>query len=112
MSSTPSRGRKRNKKSRRDSTDSISPIGAPPDISREDSARSSCKVGWENSNRGSEGNKKFKLDDNLEIKHGEAETSLDIFKEGNSSQSEGFLSEVTGDVLHKCSSSKGDMEED
>jgi hypothetical protein len=72
----------------------------------------SLKEDGENSTSGREGNKKFKLDENLEDSLTGDETSLDTFKEGNSSQAEAFLSEVTGDVLHKCSSSKGGMEED
>ena len=112
LSSTPTRGMKRIKKPVRDSTDSISPIGEPPDNYSGGSVSSSFKVDGVNSTRESEGSKKFKLDDNLEDKLTGDETSPDIFKEGIPLQAETFLSEVTGGVLHKCSSTKGDMEED
>ena len=94
------------------SVPSVLSVGEPPDNYSGGSASSSFKVDGVNSTRESEGSKKFKLDDNLEDKLTGDETSPDIFKEGISSQAETFLSEVTGEALHKCSSTKGDMEED
>ena len=90
-SSTPTRGRKRVKKSGRDSTGSISPIGDPPDI--EGAVTMSVKGGdtGEASVEG-ENNKKFKLDENIEETMLDDVTAQDADKDGDTSQSEAFLS--------------------